>query len=139
MVPTAQVELGTMTWITVAEYLCHKLPRIYPTCRKHFPVLSSYMTYHQVCNQRNNTGDISWCRNCLLFRGTLVHTRFLMGFQFLDLQFCVYCFGDRCLSFPFGHSIVCFSDYPFGIFKLFLLVVNMFSIMNRSEILLTCD
>ena len=40
----------TMTWLTAMEYLCHKWPRICSTCRKHFPVLSSFMTYHQVCN-----------------------------------------------------------------------------------------
>jgi len=33
----------------VMEYLCHKWPRICSTCRKHFPVLSSFMTYHRVC------------------------------------------------------------------------------------------
>jgi hypothetical protein len=26
------------------------LVRICSTCRKHFPVFSSFMTYHQVCN-----------------------------------------------------------------------------------------
>ena len=34
----------------VMGYLCHKWPRICSTCRKHFPVLSSFMTYHRVCN-----------------------------------------------------------------------------------------
>jgi hypothetical protein len=42
--------VATMTWLTVIEYLCHKWPRIYSTCRKHFQVLSSFMTYHRVCN-----------------------------------------------------------------------------------------
>jgi hypothetical protein len=28
----------------VMEYLCHKLPRICSTCRKHFPVFSSFIT-----------------------------------------------------------------------------------------------
>ena len=37
------------TWLTVMEYLCHKWPRICSTC-KHFSILSSFMTYHQVCN-----------------------------------------------------------------------------------------
>jgi hypothetical protein len=32
------------------EYMCYKWPRICSTCRKHFPVLSSFMTYHWVCN-----------------------------------------------------------------------------------------
>jgi len=32
------------------EYLCHKWLWICSTCRKHFPVLSSFMSYHRVCN-----------------------------------------------------------------------------------------
>jgi hypothetical protein len=39
-----------MTWLTVMEYLCHKWPRICSTCRKHFPVFSSFTTYHRICN-----------------------------------------------------------------------------------------
>jgi hypothetical protein len=41
--------VATMTWLTVMEYLCHKWPRICSTC-KHFRVLSSFMTYHRLCN-----------------------------------------------------------------------------------------
>jgi hypothetical protein len=37
-----------MTWLTAMEYICHKWPRICSTCRKHFPILSSFMTYHRV-------------------------------------------------------------------------------------------
>jgi hypothetical protein len=32
------------------EHLCHKWPWIYSTCRKHFPVLSSFTTYYRVCS-----------------------------------------------------------------------------------------
>ena len=43
--------VATMTWLTVMEYMCHKLPWICcSTCRKDFPVLSSFMTCHRVCN-----------------------------------------------------------------------------------------
>jgi hypothetical protein len=48
-----------MTWFTVMEYLCHKLTRICHTCRKHFPVISSCITYHQVCDYVNTTGVAS--------------------------------------------------------------------------------
>jgi hypothetical protein len=41
---------NTMTWLTVMEYLCHKWPRICSICRKRFSVISSFMTYHRVCN-----------------------------------------------------------------------------------------
>jgi hypothetical protein len=32
--------VATMTWLTDMEYMCHKWPWIYSTCRKHFPFLS---------------------------------------------------------------------------------------------------
>ena len=51
--------VATMTWLTVMEYLCHKLLRICSTCRKYFSVLSSFMAYHQACNQINTTGVTS--------------------------------------------------------------------------------
>ena len=38
------------TWLIVMEYQCHKWPRISSTCRKRFPVLSSFTTWHCVCN-----------------------------------------------------------------------------------------
>ena len=41
---------ATMIWLTVIEYMCHKLPRISSTCRKHFAVISSFTTYYQVCD-----------------------------------------------------------------------------------------
>ena len=50
LVPFGKVEFITMTWLTVMEYLCDKWPRICSTCRKHFPVLSSFTTYYRVCN-----------------------------------------------------------------------------------------
>jgi hypothetical protein len=36
--------VATTTWLIVMEYLCHKEPRLYSTCRKYFPVISSFMT-----------------------------------------------------------------------------------------------
>jgi hypothetical protein len=47
------------------------------------------------------------------FRSTWVHPRFLVGFVLLDLQFYMYVFVDRCLSFctfSFGHCVVCSSS-----------------------------
>ena len=51
--------LGGFHAYTVTEYLCHKWPRICSTCRKHFPVLSSFITYHRVFNWSNTTGATS--------------------------------------------------------------------------------
>jgi hypothetical protein len=45
----------TMTWLTVTEYLCHKLPWICSVCRDHNPGLSFFMTSHRVCNNNNTT------------------------------------------------------------------------------------
>jgi hypothetical protein len=51
--------VATMTWLTIMENPCHKIPRKCSTCRKHFPVLSSFMTYIRICNQTNTTGATS--------------------------------------------------------------------------------
>ena len=47
--------------------------------RKHYPVLSSFMTYDWVCNWSNTTGE------------TWVHSRFLVGFDRVarSLEFCL--------------------------------------------------
>jgi hypothetical protein len=36
--------------------MCDKWPRIYHTCRKHYVVISSFMTYPRVCSKGNTTG-----------------------------------------------------------------------------------
>jgi hypothetical protein len=36
----------------VMEYLCHKWPRIWSTCRKHFPVLSSFLFFLYLANHK---------------------------------------------------------------------------------------
>ena len=48
-------ERFTMNWLIVAEYLCHKCPRICSICLKFFHVLSSFMIYHRVYNGSNTT------------------------------------------------------------------------------------
>ena len=42
--------VATMTWLTVAKYLCNRYLWICSTCRKHFAGISSLMTYHRICN-----------------------------------------------------------------------------------------
>ena len=44
------------------RFSCHKSPRICSTCRKYFLVLTSFMTYHRVCNQINTTSATSGAR-----------------------------------------------------------------------------
>jgi hypothetical protein len=49
-----------MNWLTNMEYLCHKSPRICSTCRKHSPVLSSFMTYQNYFTSYGNNFISSW-------------------------------------------------------------------------------
>ena len=62
-------------------------------------------------------------KNCPPFRSTWVCPRFLVEFRVTrSLVLCV-CFVDCCLSFctfSFVFLRITDSDYPFGIFKLFL-------------------
>jgi hypothetical protein len=45
-----------MNLLTVTEYPCHKLPRIYFICRYYNPSISSFTTYHhRVCNTTGAT------------------------------------------------------------------------------------
>ena len=44
-----------MIWLTAMECLCHKRSRISSVCRNLNPVLSSFLTYHRVCNRSNTT------------------------------------------------------------------------------------
>ena len=70
--------IATTRWLIVTECLYHTWPRISSTCRKHFPVLSSFMTYHRFVTRITR-------REPLSFQSTRVHPRFLVGFVLLDL------------------------------------------------------
>ena len=101
------------------EYLCHKLPQICSPCRKHFPVLSSFMTYHQMSNQMNTTDatGIAYSSGALPFlRGVRVAR---------SLVLCI-CFVDRCLSFSpfsFNHCVVCPSLLDIVLYVLLFLTI----------------
>ena len=91
------------------------------------PVLSSFMTYHLVCNQINTTGATRGTGTA--YPSRLSSAAVLVGFVLLDLQFmCMIC---RSFFVLFLLAIVLSvfprfmdSDYPFGIFKLFLEKAN---------------
>jgi hypothetical protein len=53
-----KVEVATMTWLHLRN-MCYKWPWICSTCRKHFLVLSSFTTYHQICNYIYTSGATS--------------------------------------------------------------------------------
>jgi hypothetical protein len=89
---------------------------LFSPCHRHFPVLSSFMTYQRVCNQINTTGANSGAGTVYpsgasegvnpIFSGVRVSR---------SLVLCV-CFVDRCLSFctfSFAHCVVCSSLYGF--------------------------
>ena len=74
------------------------------------PMLSSFMTYHRVCNKRNTT--VATCEERISYSsGTPKFTPSFSGVRVTrSLVLCV-CFVDRCLSFctfSFGHCVVLF-------------------------------
>ena len=84
--------------------VCHKWPWRCSVCSNHRPVISSFVTYHRVCNKSNTMGTTGYC---LPFRSTWVHTWFLVGFMLFDLvAFCVMLCRSVC-PFSFGHGIFC--------------------------------
>jgi hypothetical protein len=98
------------------------------TCRKHFPILSSFMTYI-IGFVTRLTRRVSLVEQELLtLREHLSSPPVFSGVRVTRSLVLYVCFVDRCLSFcTFFWAIVLSvllrytdSDYPFGIFKLFL-------------------
>ena len=73
--------LAAMTWLTVTEYLCHKLPQSCSVCRNHNPFLSSFLT----CNQSNTTGVSSGAETANSSRAPPSTPQVLFRFVLLDL------------------------------------------------------
>ena len=104
------------------------------TCRKHFPVLSSFTTYCRVCNQIIKMGATSgagtaypsgapeltpgfqWgsCYSIFSFICMFCRSLFVFSKVRVTRSLVLYvCFADRCLSFctfSFGHCVVCSSS-----------------------------
>ena len=55
------------------------------------PLLTSFMTYHQVYN-KSSTKGATWSWTCLTLWSAWVHPQFVLGFMLLYLQFFVMCF-----------------------------------------------
>ena len=109
------------------------------SCRKYFPVLSSSMTYHRVCNWSNTTGatngaGTAYPSGAPEFTHGLRVTRSLVLcvmlcrslFVLLSFFFLPMC----CLSFFDRYTD---SDYPFGIFKLFFVIYPCVRIFNIEK------
>ena len=71
-----QLSVEMSTFIT-----CNMISSI---CRKHLPVLSSFMTYHRVCNQIDTTGATSGAGMTYPSRAP-EFTLILVGFVLLDV------------------------------------------------------
>ena len=129
-----------MTWLTVMEYLCHKLPRICSTCRKHFPVLSSFMTYYRFLTTL--TQRVSLVEQELftlpehlssppVFSGVRVSRSLVWYVCFIDRCFCPFVLFLLAIVLS-GLLRYTDSDYSFGIFKLFLISMFVFH-LSRSK------
>jgi len=115
-----------MTWLIVTEHTCHKRPRICSTCRKHFPVLSSFMTYPHIVARIIRQVPLM-DQGLLPFRSTCVHSHVLVRVTrslVLCIMFCrplfvlLSCFfwSLCCLSWPlcclsFFWSLCCLSFF----------------------------
>ena len=118
--------VDTMTLLNATEYLCLKCPRITSTFRKYFPIVSSFMTQHMVCNQSNTTGATSdaatvcpsgapevtpscqWDSSCSI-----------ISFLCIVLQTVVCPFVLFLLAIVLSVLRLTNFDYLFGIFQLF--------------------
>ena len=100
------------------------------TCRKHFPILSSFMTYHRACNWTNTTSVTSRTGTAYpsgargftpSFSGVRV-TRFYVCFVDRCLFLCTFFFLPLCCLFFFDIRIMinplvssnssCYIDVP---------------------------
>jgi hypothetical protein len=97
-----------MTWLTVMEYLCHKWPRICSTCRKHFPVLSSFTTYYRVYNLINTMGATSGAGTAYLSRPHELTPGFYCGSCYsIFSSICMFCKSLFVLLFFFLWPLCC--------------------------------
>ena len=82
-----------------------------------------------------------WSKNRLPFRSTYIHSRFLLGFVLLDLQFLCVLQIVVCPFVPFILAIVLSvllftnSDSPSGIFKLFSHLIEAKLTMNEYVVI----
>jgi hypothetical protein len=121
-----------MTWLTILEYQYHKISLICSTCRRHFPVfphsllITGFVTRLirrvPLLEQELFTLQEQLRSPTILSRVRVTRSLILCA-----------CFVHRCLSFchfvlVIVLSVLRFTDsyYPFGSFKLFLVIVYIF-------------
>jgi hypothetical protein len=87
-------------------------PLICSTCCKHFWILSSFMTCHQVCYWSSTKGATSGAGTAHP-SGIPEFTPVFSGVRITRYLVLSECFADRCLSFcpfSFDHCVVCSSS-----------------------------
>jgi len=116
----------------ITEYLCHKWSWICSVCRNHNPALSSFMTCYQRCDKSNSTDATSGAGIAYPSGAHGFIPGTLLLFVLLNHQFSAYFFVDHCFSLFYLFVIVLSffprftdSDYSFGIFKLYLIEVDV--------------
>ena len=101
----------------INSFPCAPLKWICSVCCNHNSVLSSFMTYHWVCNKSNTTSV-----TCGPVRSTLSSPPLLVGSCGSILYFLCIVLQIIVCPFSFSYSILCpllymASDYSFGILK----------------------
>ena len=113
------------------EYMCHKLPRIYSTC-KHFPGLPSFIAYHRICNQIDTTDATNGAGTAYPFE---THA-FTLSFSVVRVTrslFDVYVLLMFVCPFVLFFLVIALSvlrrytdyDYSVGIIQLFLPIIHV--------------
>jgi hypothetical protein len=121
-----------MTWLTIIEYLCHKWSRICPTCRKHFPVLSSFTTFVAGFVTRLTRQVPLVEKELLTLPEHLSSPPVFIGVCVTRSLVLYVCFVDRCLSFStfsFGHCFICSSVFWPLFYLFFCLLAIVLSVL----------
>ena len=90
-----------MTWLTAMEYLCHKWPRICSICRKHLPILCSFMTDHRVCSYIDAKGATKGALTAYLSGVLELTPGFLLSSCFFISFMCMFCRSLFVLLYSF--------------------------------------
>ena len=106
----------------INSFPCAPLKWICSVCCNHNSVLSSFMTYHWVCNKSNTTSVTCGAGTVYLSGAPSVHLRLLVGLCGSILYFLCIVLQIIVCPFSFSYSILCpllymASDYSFGILK----------------------
>jgi len=115
--------VATITWLAVANYLCHKWPQICSVCHNYTSFLSSFMIYNVplVCTKITTTGATSALEIAKLFWSTGGHPPTFCGPLLGEGGLSSMLYIIACPSLFIVLSIVRYtaSDFPLCIFKVF--------------------